>query len=265
MSVLNRDQILENLGSAIVIHPFESKNLKGIGYNFRVGPLAWSSNTKKQLPVVEKDGTRYFLVEPNDVALVMTRESISVDSTIAGTFHSKVDKVSIGFSHISTTLDANWCGPLFIAIANNKSTTLDLRIDDTFLTLILFPIAHTDYYHHNPSGRTDIIRKLGLETDDDEDKWLSEEWRHNVNALKDHFKNNTPDNDTVAIIEKKLRIKQKKASRYASNLNYIMQLAILLACVGLGYYKFGSTPGLPASVALGVALITYTNQCFSKK
>jgi len=236
MSVLNRDQIKQVLGESVIIHPYEEKNLKGIGYNFRVGPMAWSANTKKQLDVVQKDGYRAFLVNPDDVALVMTRECISVDGTIAGTFHSKVDKVSTGFSHISTTLDPNWIGPLLIAIANQKNHTLDLRIDDTFITLIFYKVTESQYGHSNPGGRTDILQKLGVEASERETEWLRQEWRHNIISLKECFEQNFEDVDTFALVEFKLKKTKEKKWYYRKRAWVtIATLVFVLLAGGAGY------------------------------
>ena len=265
MTILNRNEIKEKLGDSIIIHPYDEKYLKGIGYNFRAGPLAWSVNSKKPLPVVEKDGTKFYIVSANDVALVMTREIISVDETIAGTFHSKVDKVSIGFSHVSTTLDPGWIGPLLISIANNKNKDLLLRIDDTFITLIFYDIKSTEYTHHNPGGRTDIIQKLGLEVTDLENKWLYKEWRTSKKGLKKKYDNNIADDDTEELILSKLREINTKKIKKSKLFKYILPPVTILVFGLVGFWVFGNKPGFIASVATGVAISQFVSQYLSKQ
>src|SRR5437764_4868533 len=122
-----------------MIYPFRKKRLKGVGYNLSVGPYAWSLGAKA--PVAETADKRAYVVPAGDTALVVTNETLWVSSKVGGTFHSKVDRVSEGFSSISTTLDPEWIGPLLIAITNLTTNPINLRKDDSFATVAFYRLS----------------------------------------------------------------------------------------------------------------------------
>lgn len=117
----------------------------------------------------------YCYVEPNDTVLILTQEAVWVSNNIAGTFHSKVGIVSIGFGHISTTLDPNWEGPLLISLNNPTKKRLKLVIGEekpegnkykSFITLIFYKmISKTSRQQDNLPSRIEILKNLtnGLE------------------------------------------------------------------------------------------------------
>ena len=114
--MISRHGIKRKLGKEIFIYPFQISRLKGVGYNLAVGDYAWSLISKRPMVTDGEGVEKGFWVEPNETALVLTKEVVAVSKRIGGTFHSKVDRVSEGFSSISTTLDPGWIGPLLIAM-----------------------------------------------------------------------------------------------------------------------------------------------------
>lgn len=109
--MLSRDDIRLALAEGhLKIFPFEPKNLTGIGYNLSTTDFAFSINQGILLTIHRKitdSGIeRYVTIPANDTVLFFSKEYIEVDYTLAGTFHSKVSRVSEGLGHISTTLDA---------------------------------------------------------------------------------------------------------------------------------------------------------------
>jgi ABC-type multidrug transport system fused ATPase/permease subunit len=88
----------------------------------------------------------------------LTKESLWVSGRIGGTFHSKVSLVSKGFSHISTTLDPGWYGPLLITIRNNTDKEMPIPVGATFVTLIFSTVkTPTKSRHFKPEFRKDIL------------------------------------------------------------------------------------------------------------
>lgn len=71
---------------------------------------------------------------------ILTKESLWVSGKIAGTFHSRVSLVARGISHISTTLDPIWFGPLLITIRNNTEQEIFLKQDMKFVTLVFYKL-----------------------------------------------------------------------------------------------------------------------------
>lgn len=153
MSYLTDVDIKKFLGRDIVIEPYSENSLTPIGYDFTVGDFAFSLETGLLNPV---DGA--YVLPPKNTIQVLTKESLWVSSRIAGTFHSKVSLVSKGLSHISTTLDPGWYGPLLITLRNNTENDFPLRVGASFVTLIFSKvISPTKSPHFKPEFRKDIL------------------------------------------------------------------------------------------------------------
>lgn len=184
--MLSIKSLIGLLGKNILIHPFVKKRLKGVGYNLSVGRFGWSLKKKEKLSCTEDN--LHFIVEPGDTALIMTNETLWLSRKIAGTLHTKVDRVSEGFSSISTTLDPDWIGPLLIAMTNLTENDIKLRKDDTITTVIFYKISKAGRPEtKNPAGRTDRLMALGIAVEQDVEEWLNEELRNNRITLKNEF------------------------------------------------------------------------------
>jgi deoxycytidine triphosphate deaminase len=105
----------------------KDNRLTPAGFNFSFTPFLVSLEKKDVIPIYEEDflaetkgyvSEVCFDLDGGDTALALTRESIWVSGSIAGTFHSKVRFVAEGFSHVSTTLDPGWQGQLLITVHN---------------------------------------------------------------------------------------------------------------------------------------------------
>lgn len=182
--MLSLQVITRKLGKDILVYPFDEKKLKGVGYNLSVGSFGWSLKHKEMLK--NSSDNKYFKVEAGDTALIMTKETIWVSKRIGGTFHSKVDRVSEGFSSVSTTLDPEWIGPLLIAMTNLSGNTIELRKDDSISTLIFYNIEKSRIpLTQNLSGRIDRLNALRIHIEKEASEWLDEEFRKNSHALKE--------------------------------------------------------------------------------
>lgn len=153
MSVFSDVDIKKALGKDIVIEPFQESSLTPIGYDFSVGEFVFCLEHGL---LEEKDGA--FEIPPRSTVQILTRESLWVSGRIGGTFHSKVSLVSRGLSHISTTLDPGWYGPLLITFSNNTDKSQKISVSDSFVTLIFFNVkSPTKRKHFKPEFRTDIL------------------------------------------------------------------------------------------------------------
>ena len=180
----------------LVITPFDAddnhdrKKLTPAGFNFSFSEFIVSNKNKNFIELHEESAIdaadpdfsmgKYndlvFYLEPGDTALALTRESICVSNTIAGTFHSKVTYVSQGLGHVSTTLDPYWQGQLLISINNPSDTKLRVLIGKieknrsngntkkyykTFITLCLFRlISPSSKNSDNDGARLKILYDL---------------------------------------------------------------------------------------------------------
>lgn len=136
MAMLTDVDIRRALGKDIVIDPFADESLSPIGYDFRIGDFVFSLEHGLLYP----EGEFYHLPQKSTVQ-ILTKESLWVSERIAGTFHSRVSLVSKGLSHISTTLDPNWYGPLLITVRNNTDEEFRLNIKQSFATLIFHRVS----------------------------------------------------------------------------------------------------------------------------
>jgi len=153
MSYLTDVDIRKFLGRDIVIEPFIEKSLTPIGYDFNVGDFVFSLETG----LLEPDDGCY-LLPPKNTVQILTKESLWVSSRIAGTFHSKVSLISKGLSHVSTTLDPGWYGPLLITVRNNTESNFPLKLGAPFVTLVFSRVlSPTKFPCLKPAFRKDIL------------------------------------------------------------------------------------------------------------
>ncbi|USK68411.1 dCTP deaminase domain-containing protein [Peribacillus asahii] len=161
----------------IVITNYDEKNLTPLGYNLTPTEFILSIKNQLLVKIHNEELEKYCYIEPNDTVLIMTREAIAVSKNIAGTFHAKVGMVSLGFGHISTTLDPLWRGPLLISLNNptnkrlkftlakikkvegEKSEDIDYTyLHKSFITLIFHKLTSpTLVAHDNKPGRFDQL------------------------------------------------------------------------------------------------------------
>lgn len=151
------------------IIPFNAQNLTGIGYNLTPSSFVFSTHKGIAEKIYNKNGKRYIKVDPYDTILIMSKENLWLDASIAGTIHSRVRIVSQGFGHISTTIDPLWRGPLLIALNNPSSQTKKFILETTtssgakshtFCTIIFHELKDkTTILHDNPPQRIDILKE----------------------------------------------------------------------------------------------------------
>ncbi|MFH0782360.1 MAG: hypothetical protein V2B20_10485 [Pseudomonadota bacterium] len=163
MSMLSDVDVEKYLGKEIVIEPFSKKLLTPIGYDFTIGNFVFCLEHGLLKPT---NGSYDFPAK--STLQILTNESLWVSERIGGTFHSKVSLVSKGFSHISTTLDPGWYGPLLITIRNNTKNTISMEIGSAFVTLIFSKLnSPTNTPHFKPAFRKDILlNQLEHKTDE---------------------------------------------------------------------------------------------------
>ena len=155
------------INGKLKIHPFDERNLTGIGYNISTTHFALSIRNGVLLNVCKRTGeegfTYYVDIPANDTTLFFSREYIETDDTIAGTFHSKVSRVCQGLSHISTTLDPTWKGQLIIAVNNpmGRPVRMELSTNGNILTMLIHELDSKvtgENIHNNNKGRCDLLR-----------------------------------------------------------------------------------------------------------
>ena len=178
--MLSNVDIAKELNKNIWIYGLNTDNIKGASINLTASKWAWR---------VSDGGTAVvndiITIPPRDSVLVETEEVIHVSDKIAGTYHSKVGLVSKGIGHIGTTLDPNWCGNSLIALHNTSGDPIDIKVGDTFVSLIFSYVkteAKTDGLNgSNTSGRLDALTNIKAQNIPKE---LKEDWRYNAAQIK---------------------------------------------------------------------------------
>ncbi|MEH2014996.1 dCTP deaminase domain-containing protein [Nostoc sp.] len=158
------DQDIEILlNKEIVIYPYRpEKDLTPVGYNLNPSDFVFSITHKHLIKTTSNlEGNKVFKIQSHDTVLILTQEAVWVSQKIGGTFHSKVGVVSLGFGHISTTLDPGWAGPLLISLNNPTAIELELPAEKSFVTLIFYKVRKPALRNHdNSPSRVDLIEPI---------------------------------------------------------------------------------------------------------
>ena len=237
--MLSRDDIKKAIAEGhIKIFPFTPSNLTGIGYNLTTTHFAFSINQGILLTVYSKTEknrtTHYVVIPPNDTILFFTKEYIEVDRTIAGTFYSKVARVSEGLGHLSTTLDPTWKGQLLLSINNptSKPIKFDLDGNGNIITVLFHKLDTAvtgNDVHDNNKGRCELLiahfceafpnktyQKRHLELKD----FIEKELADSLNGYDDFLKNYSavsPHSEAVAVLSSLQNRLQNDKSRISED------------------------------------------------
>lgn len=200
----------------LFIFPFRDELLTPVGYDLTVGDAYLSLSKKAKFKLGPEE---QLVIQPNETVLVVTEEYLGLpkNKAIGGIIASKVSIVSLGLSHVSTTLDNDWEGHLLIAITNQQSYPVTLRRGQPFCTaMFLMSRSPATRSCGKPPGRRDI-------TEGRLDYWLRE-------------------------------IRQAQTALPRRILPALVPLAIIVLVSAVGLWIFGPTEGFAGSVALGAAL-----------
>ncbi|AFM27811.1 dCTP deaminase [Desulfomonile tiedjei] len=153
MPLLTDTSIARLLGKDIIIEPFSENCLMPMGYDLRVGDFVYALDMRLLRP---ENGV--YTLPPRSTIQILTKESVWVSSRIGGTLHSRVSLVSKGLSHISTTVDPGWTGPLLITLRNTLDREFKLKKDDRLVTMVLYRTQRrAKGRHKKPDFLRDIL------------------------------------------------------------------------------------------------------------
>ncbi len=220
--MLSHLDIGKELNKNLFIFPFNPDNIKPTSINLTASKWAWSLNTKQ---IIFNNGK--ICIPPNDTGLIQTNEVIYVTNKLAGTYHSKVSQVSKGLGHIGTTLDPLWCGNSLIAIHNHTKNPIDIEINKSFVTLILYYVRTKNRMENtNMSGQIDVLTSLGIDIKDI-DSDLRDDWRKTPEKVKTRCKKDE-ELEKINIFKKEYKDKFYKNSFFL----YIVLVPIIVSILG---------------------------------
>jgi deoxycytidine triphosphate deaminase len=111
--------------------------IQPIGYDVRVGNEVWLWSAQEFIDP-EKEA---LIIRPGEVAVIRTYEYMKVPRDMAGIVKSKVSLVSIGLSHVSTTVDPTFKGYLAVTVSNVGVRDIRLKYKDPFATVVFFRLS----------------------------------------------------------------------------------------------------------------------------
>ncbi len=161
MSVLTDVDIRGMLDNGnLKIKPFDENRLTPIGYNLSVGDFYLSKRLLKRINLSPRQS---FNVMPGETVAIRTLEYIELpqDRTVSGFIHSKIKMITAGFEQISTTLDSDHKGRLFITIQNLSSYMASLEHGKPICTMVLLKnVSPSKKTSNNSYDENDITNNL---------------------------------------------------------------------------------------------------------
>lgn len=155
--ILNNRQIIEAVNDgAIIIDPFDEKQVQAASYDLRVGNQGAAASTKK-LTNIQEEG--YLLLKPGDFAVVIVLETIHLNAQHVGRFGLRSKYARKGL--IATTgpqIDPGYEGRLIIGLTNPTPNSITLSYKDDFLTAEFHKLEEpsTKPYTGKYQGKTEL-------------------------------------------------------------------------------------------------------------
>lgn len=133
----------KNRRERLLITNFNEKSLTPIGYDLRVGER-YLKMYRKSKDFEKLEGNGELEISSNEIVAIRTEEFIGMpqNKQYSGIIVSKVSIAEEGFSHISTSVDADWKGELIITLKNYTARKIILKRGQPFCTLIIFKNEH---------------------------------------------------------------------------------------------------------------------------
>jgi hypothetical protein len=100
------------------------------------------------------------ILKPHSTALIETLEygAMPKSHKYSGFICSRVQMVSKGLSHISTTVDPDWRGKMLIAVHNHSSGNVKLKYGEKLCTMVILENKSPSAKPSNhPPGRSDVL------------------------------------------------------------------------------------------------------------
>ena len=258
--MFSRIDIENELGKGINIYPFHQKNIKENSINFTIGRNAWtlgsgsvfmssiintnaSENHRKahkepeqfrkgQSAVRKYGGKQYVILLPHSTTIVETSEVIGVSNYIGGTLHSKVGIAAQGVGAIGTMLGPCFAGHLMISLHNVTDKAIAISVGDTFGSIVFYKLDSPSRSEKNSniSGHVDKLSELGITIDKDTREYLTQDWKCNVNGIRDKMKK------SEEFVEYKRQLSRNKCERLLKyiNLKNAIFFAIILVIFIIG-------------------------------
>jgi deoxycytidine triphosphate deaminase len=137
--MLSDNDFIKKFGKDIAIYPFKKENIEGASVFLTASEHVWSLNSKQKNIIV--DGK--IRIPKNDIAMIVTNESVYLSKNIAGTCYLRVSFAFRGFGQIGGPIKLGSTGKLLIAIHNiyQKEDYLDIDIGEKIAVLMFHKLT----------------------------------------------------------------------------------------------------------------------------
>ena len=190
--MLSKIDIENQIGRGINIVPFKIDNIKENSVNLTLSEIAWSvtydkdeKRFKRAQKVCENEKV---VLHPHSTTIVYTKEVISLNGKFGGTFHAKVGIVAKGVIFSSTTLGPWYCGHLMITIQNPNDFEIELKVGETFISLVLYKLdtpLKKMIVNSNNGGHTEKLSYYGIQLDDYLQHYFDQDWKKNHSSIRE--------------------------------------------------------------------------------
>ncbi len=182
--MLSIEDIYREIGKNIFICPLDTNNFRDNSVDLTASEFAWTADGIN----IFDEKERIITVPRHKTACILTKEVIYVSSKIGGTYHSRVSLVKMGFGHIGTMLDPEYCGQSLIMLHNTTDSELILKEGERLVSLVFYYLAtpirekilSTPPSHSNKVAQMDVEGRY--------QRWCNDnQWANNPVLLKAHF------------------------------------------------------------------------------
>lgn len=263
--MLSRRDIEKELGKGINIYPLVRDNFKENSINLSASKYAWTLggatvfwNGNNKFSLVEESNKKgavtfrpgsaciyhhrkkqksdeyeeFIILLPHSTTLVETEEVLGVEKYIGGAVHSKVGLAAKGIGHLGTMLGPGFCGHLLLSLHNVTDQVIALRVGDTCASLS-FDYLSTQVARSSTtvSGHVDKFAELGVQIDEDTRKYLTDDWKANIEGIRMRMCESQEYKDYKKYIRTNI---WKEFKKYVNKRNIIATLASVI-CVMILY------------------------------
>ena len=265
--MLSRNDIENEIGKSINIFPLNTRNIKENSVNLTIGQNGWSrtggkvywyggsefsttdkGRSRKNWNIMkghscvvktnaDRNSKKYLILMPHDTTIVETSEVIGVGNKIGGSLHSKVGVVANGVGHIGTMLGPGYCGHLMVSLHNITNDIIALEVGSTFVSLAFYYLkSSVERTSATVSGHVDKFSDLGIQIDTKTREYLTEDWKSNLDGIRDKMMQSESYKDLKKYIKKNKWRNLKRLFSKKNLLSIGFAIAVFLLLLGGAIY-----------------------------
>ena len=238
--MISDNELSELFGTHLGIYPFHEKNIEGASVFLTASKYAFSKSTKKLIVTEQK-----ITIQPNDTAIIITAESVSLDSWISGICISRVSQTLKGLVVSSTPIKPGWTGRLLIAIVNTNKDPVTIKVGDQIAVVMFSKLKKKALLEDTRRNRSDLLSSMGMQVPAEQ----QDEFRNDINNQ------NSINPQTLMKEMKKTDDYKTFIKRKQKKINVILVLFIICSLFSVGlnaWWYFQKNNGANADYLLAI-------------